>query len=385
MTRTPEQLDELIRRVQNHGNVSSWKKDPQDAGSVNLVSIMANMPKAEVPRPNLIRVRGKILDRISLPSERDSASSFFAPSFLQYIPRVVRITGGIVGSFLIVISMTVGTAVATLESVPGQTIYPLKKIVENVQLQLATTEEQKTNLQIRFANKRVDELETVLQKQKEGKISEEEAQKVVVDTVQDIQKTTEAVAEQNLTEPKVDVLNKIVTLSSKQTAVIQAAQLVSEGEVKIELDKALEVSLTTQEKAIESIEKTTGLTVEKPTVPPIVKEETKNGNSVLAEGKLTTVSPAAVSIGTAQFLLTSETKYVNITLSDLKVDVIVKITGEIRADNKTYATQVELQSMPGQTPESTDEDPDSQPEARNDDPVQQAGPTPTETVPVDPQ
>jgi hypothetical protein len=332
MTKTPEQLEELIRRVQNHGDLSVFHKDPQDIGSVNLVAILANIPKANPPKPNLLQVRNKVLDRISLPQEQEQTFGFW-----QYIPRFVRITGGIVGAFMILLSLTLGTAVAALESVPGQTIYPVKKIVENVQMKMANTEEERTNLQIKFSNNRVDELEAILHKQQQGKISGQEVQKIVEETAKDIQKTTQALAaEQNLTEPKTDVLNKIVSLNTKQVAIIQAAQENSDGDIKAELEKALETSKDNMEQAIENIEKA-GLVVEnKPVVLP--------PTTTTFEGKVTAINSTSINIGTNVILLTKDTRYVNIIPADVKVNVLVKITVEIR-DKKNYATKIEFSEV----------------------------------------
>jgi hypothetical protein len=357
MTKSPEQLDELISRVKKHGDFSSFQKSPEDNGTVNLVSIIANIPKARIPQPDLARVRSKILDRISLPSEKETGFAF-----LQYVPRFIRVGSVVMGGLMILVSMTVGTAVAAMESVPGQKIYPVKKIVESVQLKLATSEEEKTELQIKFANNRVEEMEAILQKQKEGKVSEAQVQKVVANTAKDIEKTTQAVAEQSKNDPKSAVVDKMVSLSNKQTTLIQAAQVESEGEVKIQLDKALVDSKTSMEKAIENIEKA-GLVVENR--PIILMDEPKTENTVTAEGKLTAVSSTSLSIGTAQFLLTKDTEYVNIKLTDLKVDVIVKISGEIK-EKKTYAAKVtKIEVQPTEKP--ADNEPDDEPE---DDPTE---------------
>lgn len=347
MTKTPEQLDELIRRVHQHEDISSWQKDPSNSGSINLVSILSNIPKAKVPKPDLMRVRSTILDRISLPYESDKSRGWFGFNLLQGLPRFVRLTGGIVGAFTIMLSLTIGTAVAALESVPGQTIYPIKKIVENVQLRLASSDEEKANLQIKFANNRVDELETILQKQKAGEASEEDVKKVVENTMKDVQKTTESVTSQNPTDPQIALLNKIVNLSTKQTAVIQAAQVESQGDVKVELDKALESSLITTEQAIDNIEKA-GLVVEDNLM---VHESDAGKNVITAAGELTAVNSNSISVGTSQFLLTSETEYVSIKPVDLKKDLAVKITAEVR-DKKTYAIKVESLAIP-ETPAPT--------------------------------
>jgi hypothetical protein len=349
MKNSPEQLDEMIRRYKagEFSGVQTSSK-PDEDGLVSMVSLLNDIPKANVPKADLTRIKTKILDRISLPSSSDS-KALFGIAALRFIPRFIRITGGVVGGFMILLSLTIGTAVAALESIPGQTIYPVKKIVENVQLQLANTEEQKTNLQIKFANNRVDELETILQKQKEGKVSDAQVQKVVVNTVKDIQKTSENVSAQSKIDPKVDLLTKIVNLSNKQSAIIQAAQVDSEGEVKLELEKALEVTKITKEQAIENIERA-GLVVENDNVI-VIEEEKLDEDDVMTQGKLTAVSATSLSIGSAQFLLTKTTEYVNIKPVDLKVGVIVKITGEIK-DKKTYATKVEFETpaKPAPTP-----------------------------------
>lgn len=358
MINTPEQLDELINRLKNNSDVSNYLKDPESSGSVNLVSLLTNIPKAQIPQPNLLRVRNKILDRISVPAQLSSEG--FASGFKAYLPRFIRITSGIVGAFTIVLGLTLGTAVAALESIPGQAIYPIKKMVEKVQLQLADTEEQRTNLQIKFANIRLDELETVLQKQKEGKISPEEVQIVVANTVKDIETTSQTVAEQSKDEPNVNLLTKIVTLTDKQAAVINA-NLESESAITVDLQKALESSKTTKELAIENIERA-GMVVEADPLL-IITEAPKNDNIVTAEGKITSIPNGMISIGTVQFLLTEETKYDNIKPEELAVDLIVKITGEIRSD-RTYATEIELVSKPEVKGEDTENSSEQTPESQ---------------------
>jgi hypothetical protein len=371
MTKTPEQLDEIIIRVQNHADVSAFQKDPSNSGSVNLVSILSHIPKARLEKPNLLRVRNKILDRISLPSDTSSDRAAIGFSLLRALPRILRITGGIVGAFTIVLGLTLGTAVAALESLPGQPIYPVKKIVENVQLKLATSAEEKTNLQIKFANNRVDELETILQRQKEGRASGEQVQRVVASTSKDLEKTSRTVTDQSKNQLNVNQLTKIVTLSNKQAAVIQAAQVESEGQVKVELEKALESTKVSKEQAIENIEKA-GLVVEDSL---LLMGEPNHKDTVSAEGKLTIVNSTSISIGTAQFMLTKDTEYVNIKPVDLKAGVSVQVTGEVR-DKKTYAVKIEVQIVP--------EPKDSIPADSTEDPVKEEDKT-VPIVPAEPQ
>jgi hypothetical protein len=359
---TPEQLDEIIRLVQNHEDVSILAKPQHDPSSTNLVSVLANMPKAQIDKPNLLHVRNKILDRISLPSEAAVTNGLFVSGWTQYLPRLMRITGGVLGAFTIMLGLTIGTAAAALESVPGQTIYPLKKMVETFQLQLASTEAEKANLQIKFANNRVDELATIIKKKKAGQATDDEVKKAVESTVKNLEETSQAIANQTETESKTELYTKIVSLSDKQAAVIMSAQTGANAEVQADLAKALESSKISKEQAIENIERA-GLNIEDTLL--LSSDDQVNHNQVVAEGALTIANRFQISIGTSQFLLTSDTEYANIGIVDLKVGTPVIIHGEVR-NNKTYAVKIE----PAQIPEPS--------------PTPSPQPTPTDTPTVTP-
>jgi hypothetical protein len=297
-----DKLDEIINRLKQNGDVSNYKKDRKVSGFVNLLSQLLNLPKAKVPTFDFSRVKNQILDRIAAPVMEQESSWFLSP-----LSRVLRIGTVIVGSVLIIVSLTLGVAVAALNSAPGQTIYPLKKIVENIQLKLAP-DDQKSSLQIQFANNRADELNLVLQQQQDGQISAQTAQKIVAATVKDLQKSASAAA--HTQQPKAVVAAKLTDLSNK----LKIASIRSEGQVKIEL-----------EQAIKDIEQA-GLNTD---------------NSVSAQGKLTAVTDTYVSIGSAKFLLNKDTKYVNVKLADLAIDQQVDIEGQIK-DNKTFAQTITL-------------------------------------------
>jgi hypothetical protein len=233
-----------------------------------------------------------------------------------------------------------GTAVAALQSVPGQTIYPLKKIVENVELKFTRDPAAKANLQIKFANTRLEELETVLAKSEAGEISSDEVQKIVSSTVNELKATTAAALNTSSgkqpSNKQVATLNKIVDLSNKQQAVLSpllsTAGISDDGQVKIIVEEALETSKISKEEAIKNIENA-GLKVEDALTDA-------DANKVTANGKITAVNSTSVTIGTATFLLTKDTEYANIKIADLKVDLTVKIVGENRSDKKTYALTI---------------------------------------------
>src|SRR3989344_8303553 len=229
-------IEEMIRAVKSNGNISNWKKDRKLSPIVNLISSLNSIPKTSIPGFDFSRVRNQILDRISLPKMEEAKS----------YTKAFRLVFAGMGSLMIIISLTVSTAVAALQSDPGSAIYPLKKVVENVQLKFASDEE-KGALQLKFALNRAEEIQSVIEKQEQGQITQEEAQKIVATTVQDLQKSTTAAASA-AKQPK--VATKLADLSDK----LKAASIHTEGDVKIEIEKAVQSTKISQEEAIKNIE-----------------------------------------------------------------------------------------------------------------------------------
>lgn len=68
--------------------------------------------------------------------------------------------GYVLAPLLIVIFVT-GTTIVSANALPGDTLYPIKRQVENARLFIAPTEESKLNLQVNFAEKRLEEDERI--------------------------------------------------------------------------------------------------------------------------------------------------------------------------------------------------------------------------------
>lgn len=313
--------EEITNRIKQYGDLSDYKKNRETSKLVTLLSELSDFPKTAVSPANLSRVKNQVLDRISLPKMELQENSWFS------MAKFFRIGVGALGSLMILISLIFSTAYAALNSVPGQAIYPLKQIVENIQLKL-TPEDQRSNLQLQFANTRVNELQQVIQKQQDGQLSDQDATKIIADTVKDLQKTTIAAANSSSQKPQSSIINKLADLSTK----LRIASVRSEGEVKIELEKALQTTQDSQEQAMKNMAEA-GIKIEG---TPVTIDD-----SVSATGKLTAISETYVSIGTVKFLVTKDTKYVGITEDKLAIGQTVDIDGVIK-DNKTYAQTITL-------------------------------------------
>ncbi|MDP4000746.1 MAG: DUF5667 domain-containing protein [bacterium] len=357
------QINEMINRVKQHGDVSLWKKSRILAPLLTLITKLNSLPKIHVPNDGLERVKNQIFQRIQLLETKPVQTEIsWYMIILHALPKTLKITGGVIASLLILISLTVGVSVAALESVPGQSIYPLKKTVEKIQLNLAADETRKTDLHIKFAQNRLDELEQVLEKNNAGELSQKNAQKIVSQAVKDLQLSTNAVVaatKSSEQDPDVSALTKLVELGNKQETLLESASINSEGEIKLELEQALKISRISKEEAIENIERA-GLKIEDQ--PITLQEKITEPNKVKATGKLTSVTANSVSIGSAKFLLTSKTVYINIQAIDLETDQVVDIIGEIRGEETIALTiilekknenpDLILSPLPEQTPDS---------------------------------
>jgi hypothetical protein len=309
-------IEEIVQRLKQNADLSIYKKNRKISPFISLLEQLSKFPKSAAPKADFARVKNQILSRIVVPKAETKKSS--------WLPKFFSISASIIGGFLLVVGLTLGVAITALNSGPGQAVYPLKKIVENVQLQLAPAD-QKQDLQIKFATNRVEELEQVLQKQQTGQISAKDAQKFVAATIQDLQTTTTAAAQSTQKQPTPTVVNNLGDLSAK----LQVASTQTQGEVKMELQQAIQTTNDSQAEAIKNIEQA-GIKVEDNTII--------DNNSVTASGQLTDVSAASVSIGSAKFLINSDTKYDNPS-TVLTVGQTVQILGEIK-DNKTYADKI---------------------------------------------
>jgi len=322
----PEQLDELIIHLQN-GDFEFAETDTDTRVFSKLISELASMPKTNSEPADFFRVRDQMLNRIAESPQKTFSFSWIS---IRIFPKALRVTAGVIGTLMILVSLTMGTAVAALQSVPGEAIYSLKKIVENVQLILTSDENKIANLQIQFANNRLDEIQAVLQKKDDGELSDQEVKKLVSETVKDLNDTTAAVAKTKV--PKLAIITKLNDLSNK----LKTASIQNEGELEVELEKVIETAKISKEEAIKNLERA-GLKVENKLITLV----DSNKNEISASGKLTAVTESFISIGTAKFLINKDTEYVNGGFADLNIEARVDIEGEIK-DNKTYAVRVTI-------------------------------------------
>ncbi|MGD9142950.1 MAG: DUF5667 domain-containing protein, partial [Dehalococcoidia bacterium] len=115
------------------------------------------------------RARANLMEYIhSEQAARKSWKSFF--TFFQSPMRTgwVRVAAIAVSAVLILTLSGAGTAYAAQDSLPGETLYPVKTFTEDFRVWLETNEEAEVALELEFAEKRLGEMERLVDKTPEN-------------------------------------------------------------------------------------------------------------------------------------------------------------------------------------------------------------------------
>ncbi len=186
-----------------------------------------------------------------------------------------------------------GTAYASQSSLPGDALYPVKLVTEDVQTTVALDQERKAELETKFANRRLEEIQKLQErlKKKNGEIRPEVVEKAMERAAEKLEKVETRIAEMEEGKLKEKALE---AASRLEEALQNHEQILSDlaGEVPDEAEAAL---LRAQAKAALHAERALG------TISRLEKrEELKNkirekakeeagkimGSEERAEGKL---------------------------------------------------------------------------------------------------
>ena len=150
--------------------------------------------------------------------------------------RLNRLT--ITALSIILAVFLVSTATTAAEaSLPGETLYPVKKATEYVEKVLATSDEKKAKVIKKHAQNRLQEFQTLIA---DKQVSEEVVTKSLEDlksTTEELQVATSAVSEQNP-----ELVTEAIELAEEGEAIMTAVEDELEGEAKIALKEAITAS-----------------------------------------------------------------------------------------------------------------------------------------------
>ncbi len=185
-----KEIKKQLKELRNIAPDKAWKRRQRDI----LMAQIKNSAPAET-------VQGKFTKKVR------AALDVFVP--YNQIMKIARP----VAAFVFVMSVAMGGGIATvgasMNSIPGDALYTVKRTTEKVRLILTPDEIEKARLQLKFADARMEEVNR-LSKQKDYKKSDKiketvESLKAEVETVHDsINKAIESAGQQDISDEDSD-------------------------------------------------------------------------------------------------------------------------------------------------------------------------------------
>lgn len=149
-------------------------------------------------------------------------------------------------TIVMMISLLNSTAVAAQNSIPGETLYPIKRTVEKIQLTLTLNEVKKTEVRIKHAENRLTEVKAIIEKPTvpSDMAAEDQKAKAIESTITELVNATTQVADDSSTNK--ELLKKVVELTDKQELVLPGIEKKVEGETKKAVSNAIDNAVETK-------------------------------------------------------------------------------------------------------------------------------------------
>ncbi len=155
---------------------------------------------------------------------------------------------------VIAISLVGGASIASEGSLPGDTLYPVKKAAEKVEKILATNEEAKIKVGVKHARRRLEEVRVLVAENKENKI--------VTESLEALKTATEQVI-QTASESKPELKFHAADLVAEETQILDTVKDKVAEEVKEVVEKVISVSQESIGKLQDTQEQVEGVATEK--------------------------------------------------------------------------------------------------------------------------
>ena len=160
--------------------VHSYPMDQQqELASLLEVDVhLQELPRnIELPGTNKARLRAQLMSQIAHPTPRPARFSWRNPlagvaelfSMPRLQPMLLRPLGAALSAFMAISLVSGGTVYASMDTIPGDNLYPVKIAVEQTRLNLNFNEEGRAETYLWMANARVGELNRMVS---EGRLDE---------------------------------------------------------------------------------------------------------------------------------------------------------------------------------------------------------------------
>jgi hypothetical protein len=202
------------------------------------------------------------------------------------LPFSLRPLGTVAATLIVIVALVLagggGIVYASTDSLPGGPLYGIKRATEQAQLFFAPAGTKRSELHIRFAQKRMEEVQALAEIK--GQVAEEALAAMAEETELALEEAEKAPA-----QDKLALLGKLVNLTQRQQAVLGSVQTKAPEAAQKGLSRALEASQRGHERAREALEKEKPGRDVGPTKPP---KPTKTPKPIDAPGEDSQGPPA---------------------------------------------------------------------------------------------
>jgi hypothetical protein len=221
MTNRQEEIVNKIEIMLSEGKTSGEiiSTYPEAKGILQTISFLEQLPKKTAPRPAMQR-------KYILAA---SKSAWFG---WVHISRFVVASS----SAILLISLALGTGYAASKSMPGETLFSIKKTAEHLQVSLTPNAEDKISLQVEIAKKRLSDAQTIFNS---GEANPEKESAVMQELAMETQKSVDALSQAAREEkPSLTVDKNHPLMASLESITTKQQELLTDFESKPMLNEA---------------------------------------------------------------------------------------------------------------------------------------------------
>ena len=307
----------LEKRLRTLGGFEAGTKDEL----VTLAAAISKIPKASYPTPHKRRA---YLTTASLPH-------------VAHGLRMATLAGRLAGATLVLGILT--TTVFAWASKPGSTLYVYKNRTQDLRLKLVASETEKADLRLSFAESRLAETQTLLESNADSNTKTAAISALVKQTEQ----TVAIVKQVALDQKDTGLLDRLQTITDKQTEVISSAsdpavQSVAQSALKTTAEGTKQIAETKRlviagsEAALAKLNATTTSTgtVTKVTVDKVyIAKEVFTLNTetkVVVDAQLEALKPV-VQVGQQVSISATQTSTGELVATEIRITAIGKVKG----------------------------------------------------------
>ncbi|MDY7041581.1 MAG: DUF5667 domain-containing protein [Chloroflexota bacterium] len=191
-------------------------------------------------------IQGQLLRRATELKAQRRVARHRQSLFSRLVPRL-RLAPVALALLLVLFGSGIWVSSAAADSLPGDAIYPVKRAAERVQMSLTFSEIGRVRLHIKFADRRLEEVQAILEQRGEFDGA----------TLAEVGDETEAAlaSAEGLDEGREQALTTLATLTERQQAVLAAVQAKAPPQAQAGLNRAMERSRHGHERARAALEK----------------------------------------------------------------------------------------------------------------------------------